>query len=126
MRYFVRIHLCKSKTLLAEVFQRRTYQVEFLVVDDEETVVESFVVAYGELRILGVEGRDVGGGNLVVRYMLLVVVLRREDREPHAFAFLRKEVEHLRVRPVVDENERPLRARDERQHQRPRVHNCPS
>ena len=48
-----------------------------------------------------------------------------KDRQPHAFPLLFEEVEHLRVRPVIDENERPLRTRDERQHQRPRIPELP-
>ena len=51
----------KAEALGAEIFQRRAYQVELRVVDDEEAVVEVFVVADGEFRVLGVEGLDVGG-----------------------------------------------------------------
>ena len=60
---------------MTEVFQGRAYHVEFLVVDDEEAVVEGFVVADGEFRVLGVEGLDVGIGNLAVGHMLPVVML---------------------------------------------------
>ena len=34
------VHLCEAEELLAEILQRRADQVEFAVVDDEETVVE--------------------------------------------------------------------------------------
>ena len=70
-----RVELCEGEALGAKVFQRRADEIEFLVVDDEEAVVESFVVAHGEFRVLRVEGRDVGGGNLAVGHMLLVVML---------------------------------------------------
>ena len=56
---FAYIQFRKGEALLAEVFQRRAYQVEFLVVDDKKSVVEGFVVADGEFRVLRVEGRDV-------------------------------------------------------------------
>ena len=55
------VELCEGETLGTEVFQRRADEVEFLVVDDEEAVVEGLVVADGEFRVLRVEGRDVGG-----------------------------------------------------------------
>ena len=80
----------ERKTLGAEVFERRADEIKLLVVDDEEAIVEGFVVAHGEFRVLHVEGRDVGGGNLMMGHVLLVVVLRGEDREPHALAFLRE------------------------------------
>ena len=67
--------------------------------------MEGFVVADGEFRVLGVEGLDVGIGNLAVRHMLLVVMLRREDRHLHALALLHEEVQHLRRRPVVDKDQ---------------------
>ena len=102
---FTGIELCEGEALGAEVFERCADEVEFLVVDDEETVVEGFVVADGEFRVLGVEGRDVGGGNLAVGHMLPVVMLRREDRQPRAFPLFRKEVEHLRIHPVVNEDQ---------------------
>ena len=102
MRDFARVKLRERKTLATKVFQRRTYQVELLVVDDEKTVVEGFVIAYGKLRVLGVEGLDVGIGNLAVGYVLLVVMLRCEDRHLHALALLREEVERFRRRPVVN------------------------
>ena len=69
------IKLRKRKALAAEVFQGRAYHVEFLVVDDEKAVMERFVVADGEFWVLGVEGLDVGIGNLSVRHVLLVVML---------------------------------------------------
>ena len=102
---FADIQLREGEALAAEVFQRRAYHVQFLVVDDKKTVVEGFVVANGEFRVLGVEGRDVGGGYLAVRDMLIVIVLRREDRQPHAFTLSRKEVEYRRIRPVVNKNQ---------------------
>ena len=120
-RYFARIHLGKSETLPAKVFQRCADEIKLLVVDDEEAVVEGFVVTDGEFRVLGVEGHDVGWGDLAVGHVLLVVVLRGEDREPHALALLREEIERFRRRPVVDEGQRTLRSLYQFQHQRPRV-----
>ena len=87
--------------------------------------MEGFGVADGEFGVLGVEGLDVGFGNLGVRHVLPVEVFRREDGHLHAFALLREEVQHLRRRPVVNENQRLLRARNQLQHQRPRVPNLP-
>ena len=115
---FAGVELHEGEALSAEILERCADEVELLVVDDQESIVERFAVADGELRILGVEGRDVRRGNLMVRSMFLVVVLRCEDRDFHSFAFLRKEIKCLRCRPVVDENQRSLRACNELQHQR--------
>ena len=122
---FAGVHLRETEALAAEVFQRGADEVEFPVVDDEETVVEGFVVADGELRVLFAECPGVGIGDLVVGHVLPVVMLRCEDRHLHALTFSRKEVQHLGRRPVVDEDQRTLRARDELQHQRPRVPQLP-
>ena len=85
-----RIHFGEAEALLAKVFQRRADEVEFPVVNDEEAIMERLVVADGELRVLGIEGLDVCGGNLVAWNMVFVVVLRGEDRHLHARALLRK------------------------------------
>ena len=69
------VELCESEALGTKVFQRRADEIKLLVVDDEEAVVEGFVVAHGEFRVLRVEGRDVGGRNLRVGHMLFVVML---------------------------------------------------
>ena len=87
--------------------------------------MEGFVVADDEFRVLRVEGLDVGIGNLAVGNVLLVVMLRCEDRHLYALALLREKVERSRRRPVVDENQRPLRASDQLQHQRPRIPQLP-
>ena len=65
---------------MAKVFQRRAYQIQFLVVDNEETIVKSFIVANGEARVLRVEGCDVGRGNLAVRHVIFAVMLRGDNR----------------------------------------------
>ena len=56
----VKFHECK--TLSAEVLERRADEIDVLVVDDEEPVVKGLVVPHGKLRVLGVEGRNVGRG----------------------------------------------------------------
>ena len=71
----VEFHECE--TLSAEVLERRADEIDVLVVDDEEPVVKGLVVPHGKLRVLGVEGCNVGRGNLMVRDVLLVIVLRR-------------------------------------------------
>ena len=65
-----RIHLGEAEALLAEVPQRRSDEVEFPVVNDEEAIMERLVVVDGELRVLGIEGLDVGVGNLVAWNMV--------------------------------------------------------
>ncbi len=52
-------------------------------------------------------------------------MFRCADRHLHALALLREKVERFRRRPVVDEDHRPLRARDQLQHQRPRIPQLP-
>ena len=74
-----RVELCKGKALGTEVFQRRADEVKLFVVDNEKAVVEGFVVADGEFRVLRVEGLDIAIGNLAVWHVLFVVMLRRED-----------------------------------------------
>ena len=61
---------------MSEVLERCADEVEFLVVDDEETVMERLVVADGELRVLGVEGLDVGVGNLVAGNVVFFILWR--------------------------------------------------
>ena len=46
--------------------------------------MKRLVVADGELRVLDVEGLDVGFRNLGMGYVLIVVVLRGEDCDLHA------------------------------------------
>ena len=58
-RYFARIHLGKSETLPAKVFHRRADEVEFFVVDDEETVVVAVALANSDGRILPVVAFEV-------------------------------------------------------------------
>ena len=89
--------------------RRKAAGAEGLTAETSEwPVVKGLVVPHGKLRVLGVEGRNVGRGNLMVRDMLLVIVLRSEDRHLHSFAFLCKKIKRLRRRPVVDEDNRPL------------------
>ena len=80
---FTRIHLCEAKALAADILQRSADEIEFPVVDDEETVMEQLVVADGEFRVLLAECQGIGIGYLVVGYMLPVVMLRGEDRHPN-------------------------------------------
>ena len=47
------------------------------------------------------------------------------NHQPHTFPLFRKEVEHRRIRPVVDENQRTLRGLDQLQRQRPRIPQLP-
>ena len=114
-----------AEALAADILQRSADEIEFPVVDDEETVMEQLVVADGEFRVLLAECQGIGIGYLVVGHMFPVVMLRGEDRHLHARALPRKEVQYLGRRPVVDEYQRPLRARDELQHQRPRIPELP-
>ena len=100
-----RIHLGKAEAFVSEVFQRRAYQIQFLVVNDEEAVVKGFVVADGEARVLRVEGRDVGVRNLAVRHVLFVVMLRGDNRHLHALALLGEQVKRFRRRPVVNQDQ---------------------
>ena len=53
---FAGVELHEGEALSAEILERRADEVELLVVDDQESIVERFAVADGELRILGVEG----------------------------------------------------------------------
>ena len=53
---FAWVELHEGEALSAEILERRADEVELLVVDDQESIVERFAVADGELRILGVEG----------------------------------------------------------------------
>ena len=58
-------------------------------------------------------------------HVLLVVVLRGEDRHLHALALLREKIKRFGRRPVVDQDQRSLRVRDERQHQRAGIPELP-
>ena len=49
------IQLGEREAFCTEVLQRCTDEVDFLVVDDEKAVVEGFVVADGEFRVLAIE-----------------------------------------------------------------------
>ena len=51
-RDFGRVQLRERKAFPSKIFQRRTAEVKFLVVDDEKAIVELFVVANGQLRVL--------------------------------------------------------------------------
>ena len=73
--YFAGIHLCEAETLAAKILQRGANEIKFSVVNDEEAVVEQFIVADGELRVLFTECPDVGIGELVMGYVLSVVML---------------------------------------------------
>ncbi len=52
-----RIHFGEAEALLAEILQRRSDEVEFPVVNDEEAIMERLVVVDGELRVLEHDGR---------------------------------------------------------------------
>ena len=65
------VELRERETLASKVFQRCADKIKFLVVDDKKAVVERFVVADGEFRVLRVEGLDIGRGNQVFRNALL-------------------------------------------------------
>ena len=55
-----RVHLGEAETLAAKVFQRCTYQIQLLVIDNQKAIVKGFIVADGEMRILRVEDRNIG------------------------------------------------------------------
>ena len=48
-----RVQFGEREALPAEVFQRSSYQIQFLVVDNKKAVVEGFVVADGQSRSAG-------------------------------------------------------------------------
>ena len=49
---FAWVELHEGEALSAEILERCADEVELLVVDDQESIVERFAVADGELRIL--------------------------------------------------------------------------
>ena len=103
---FGRVHFGEAEALASEIFQGGPDEVEFAVVDGEETVVEGGALQNGEGRVLGVELRDVTGRKPVA-------APRGDDFHFHALAFLRKDVERSRPNPAVDEPNRGFRPADQ-------------
>ena len=65
---FARIHLRKSKTLSAEIFERRADKIKLLAVDDQEAVVERQTGLDHKAAVPGIELIDIALRKLVAAH----------------------------------------------------------